>query len=182
MPTAAIPMPHLRDFDATDATVLAQAFTDARVLKFYGLSTTHRAPMAIAREQLAWYAQLAADGEGWWQAICTPRGELIGGVGVYDRDDDGDCGDLGFWLLPTAWGQGWMRGAVLAFLSPAFARLRLHSLQAYVEPENQASVKLLNGLGFVHEGLLRECTRRVQGGYTSLHRFSMIEHELPARD
>lgn len=175
-------MPQLRDFEASDAAVLAQAFTDARVLKFYGLNTVHSAPMAIAREQLAWYAQLAADGEGWWQAICAPNAGLIGGIGVYDRDDDGDCGDLGFWLLPTAWGQGWMRRALLAFLPPAFARLRLHSLQAYVEPENQASLKLLSGFGFVHEGLLRECTRRVQGGYTSLHRFSMLEGELPAGD
>lgn len=180
MPAATIPSHLLRDFGAHDAAVLAYAFSDERVLQFYGLSTTHNAPTDIAGEQLDWYERLAADGEGWWQAICTPGSEVIGGIGVYDRDDDGDCADLGFWLLPSAWGQGWMQGALLAFLSPAFTRLRLHSLQAYVEPDNQASAKLLGRAGFVHEGLLRECTRGAQGGYQSLNRFSMLVSELPA--
>lgn len=189
---------HLRDFNAHDLPQLAQAFADARVRAFYGLATTRTDGAFIAREQLDWYAELAADGEGWWQALCVPQpggpgatspaqgaaasaaaGAVMGGIGVYARDDDGDSAELGFWLAHAAWGQGWMKQALPLFLPQAFARLKLHSVQAYVEPENARSLHRLQAAGFVHEGVQRECSRRADGRYVSLHRLSLLVHELP---
>ena len=173
----------LRDFTPQDLPHVAQAFADARVRAFYGLSTHSTDGEFIAREQLAWYADLGANGEGWWQALCAPLAggaqAVVGGVGVYDRDDAGDSAELGFWLAQQAWGQGWMKLALRQFLPLAFARLGLHSVQAYVEPENLASLHRLQAAGFVHEGLQRECARRAGGRYASLHRLSLLVHELP---
>ena len=183
---------HLRDFTSRDLLQLTQAFADARVRAFYGLATTRTDGAFIAREQLDWYAELAADGEGWWQALCVsqPGGPgavnqaakdavVIGGIGVYARDDDGDSAELGFWLAHAAWGQGWMKRALPLFLPQAFARLKLHSVQAYVAPENARSLHRLQAAGFVHEGVQRECARRADGRYVSLHRLSLLVHELP---
>ena len=173
----------LRDFTQHDLPQVAQAFADARVREFYGLATASSDGEHIAREQLDWYADLAAEGEGWWQALCVPTADgaqqLIGGIGVYDRDDDGDSAELGFWLAREAWSQGWMRLALPQFLPQACARLALHSVQAYVEPENTPSLRRLQAAGFVHEGLQRECSRRADGRYVSLHRLSLLVHELP---
>ena len=173
----------LRDFTQHDLPQVAQAFADARVREFYGLATASTNGEHIAREQLDWYADLAAEGEGWWQALCVPAADgtstVIGGIGVYDRDEDGDSAELGFWLAREAWSQGWMRLALPQFLPLAFARLALHSVQAYVEPENTPSLRRLQAAGFVHEGLQRECSRRADGRYVSLHRLSLLVHELP---
>lgn len=173
----------LRDFTRRDLPQVAQAFADARVREFYGLATASSDGEHIAREQLDWYADLAAEGEGWWQALCVPAADgtstVIGGIGVYDRDEDGDSAELGFWLAREAWSQGWMRLALPQFLPQAFARLALHSVQAYVEPENTPSLRRLQAAGFVHEGLQRECSRRADGRYVSLHRLSLLVHELP---
>lgn len=165
-----------RDFQSRDLPILARAMGDIQVTQFYGLETSHTDANDIALEQLEWYQYLAANEEGWWQAICvsdTP----VGGIGVYDFDEDGNSAELGYWLLPSHWGQGVMREALPAWLPSAFERLKLHSVIAYVEPENLASTKLLTAAGFTHEGLLRECTKR-DDGYASLHRFSMLVHEL----
>lgn len=177
---SAMPIPHqlqFRDFAIDDLPSIAQAMGDSQVTQFYGLETTHTQAQDIAREQLHWYQNLAADHEGWWQAICMD-GQVLGALGIYDYDDDGDSAELGYWLLPSHWGKGVMRTALPQWLPQAFERLKLHSIVAYVEPENLASTKLLTAVGFTHEGLLRECTRRGTD-YASLHRFSMLVHELP---
>jgi ribosomal-protein-alanine N-acetyltransferase len=170
------PLLQFRDFCAADLPIMAQAMGDARVTQFYGLETEQTDAQAIAREQLAWYQGQAAEGTGWWQAICA-EGRVLGAVGIYDRDDDGDSAELGYWLLPSQWGRGVMRLALRQWLPQAFEKLELHSVVAYVEPGNLASARLLAAAGFAHEGLLRECTRRGER-YASLHRFSLLVHEL----
>ena len=170
------PLLQFRDFAAHDLPTVARAMGDPEVTRFYGLETTQTAPLAIAREQVAWYHAQCKAREGWWQAICVD-GLVVGGLGVYDRDDDGDSAELGYWLLPSHWGQGVMRRALPQWLPKAFQQLDLHSIVAYVEPENRASTKLLSAAGFVHEGLMRECTKR-DDSYVSLERYSLLRSEL----
>ena len=167
---------HFRDFQATDLPTIALAMGDARVTAFYGLDTAHTQPAAIAQEQWDWYRSTSRSGDGWWQAI-TVDGAVIGAIGVYEHDDDGDSAELGYWLLPSHWGHGHMRHALKAWLPQAFARLHLHSVVAYVEPDNAASAKLLAAVGFVYEGLLRDCTKRGDG-YVSLQRYSLLVSDL----
>lgn len=167
---------HFRDFSPSDLPVLARAMGDTRLTAFYGLETAHSDAQAIAQEQLDWYEALASEGSGWWQAVLL-AGNVIAAVGIYDHDDESDSAELGYWLLPEHWGQGWMDKALRQWLPGAFAQLGLHSLVAYVEPQNAASTRLLARLGFCHEGLLRDCSKR-EGRYVSLHRHSLLASEL----
>lgn len=171
------PAVHLRDPRAADAPDIGAALLDARVAAHYGLATESGDARTVGQEQLEWMHALQSSGDGWWQVIAAPGGSLLGAVGAYDRDDAGDSADLGFWLRHDAWRQGVMRQALRLFVPQAFARLRLHSLLAYVEPANEASARLLRASGFQYEGLLRECARR-PGGYVSLQRFSLLRSEL----
>lgn len=168
---------HLRDPSATDAPAIGAAMRDPRVAAYYGLVTQAGDALTVGHEQLAWMHELQAGGQGWWQVITSGDGALMGAVGAYDRDEDGDSADLGFWLRPAFWHQGVMRQALRIFVPQAFARLQLHSLVAYVEPANGASARLLQACGFHYEGLLRECARRPEG-YVSLQRFSLLRGEL----
>lgn len=96
-----------RDFDDGDLPIVVSGIGDPQVTRYYGLETIHTNALAIAREQLSWYRELTAEGEGWWQAICL-NGLPIGAIGAYDRDEDGDSAELGYWLLPSHWGCGIM--------------------------------------------------------------------------
>lgn len=167
---------HFRDFSPADLFVVAHAMGDARLTAFYGLETAHSDARAIAQEQLDWYDSLAREGNGWWQAVLLD-GAVIAAVGIYDHDDEADSAELGYWLQPAHWGQGWMDQALRQWLPSAFAQLGLHSVVAYVEPQNAASTRLLARLGFCHEGLLRDCSKR-EGQYVSLQRHSLLASEL----
>lgn len=178
MPSVA-PTLHLRDPRAADAPDIGAALVDPRVAAHYGLVTEAGDARSVGHEQLEWMRELQAGGGGWWQVIASGDGALLGAVGAYDRDNDGDSADLGFWLRHESWHRGVMRHALCLFVPQAFARLRLHSLIAYVEPANTASARLMRACGFHYEGLLRECARRPTG-YVSLQRFSLLRGELGA--
>ena len=49
--------------------------------------------------------------------------------------------------------QGFMKAAVQQVVAKAFGRLKLHRLEANVQPDNTASIALLKACGFQQEGL-----------------------------
>jgi ribosomal-protein-alanine N-acetyltransferase len=59
---------------------------------------------------------------------------------------------LGFYALEPHTGQGYMTEGVALSLRRAFIELRLHRVEANVQPGNERSLALLRRLGFVNEG------------------------------
>jgi ribosomal-protein-alanine N-acetyltransferase len=64
--------------------------------------------------------------------------------------------ELGVLLDPSHWGRGYAKEALGAVLDYGFGSLALHRVEADVDPRNEASLRVLERLGFVREGLLRE--------------------------
>jgi ribosomal-protein-alanine N-acetyltransferase len=59
---------------------------------------------------------------------------------------------IGFGAVEGFAGRGYMRAGVALVLAQAFGRLRLHRVEANVQPGNTASRALVRSLGFVLEG------------------------------
>lgn len=69
--------------------------------------------------------------------------------------------------------QGYMQEA-LSFLIPLLmGELRLHRIEAYVQPDNEPSIRLLSKLGFAEEGYLQQYAE-IQGKWTDHLIFSYI--------
>jgi [ribosomal protein S5]-alanine N-acetyltransferase len=64
--------------------------------------------------------------------------------------------EVGFALRRSAWGRGYAREALEALLAFAFDELRLHRIEADVDPRNGRSLHTLERLGFRREGYLPE--------------------------
>ena len=64
--------------------------------------------------------------------------------------------ELGFALNRRDWGAGFMGEAVGVVLDFAFGPLGMRRVEADADPRNQASIRLLERLGFTREGFLRE--------------------------
>ena len=81
---------------------------------------------------------------------------LVGGVTLSNvRRGVSQCCSLGYWMgLPHA-GRGLMSDAVRTLLAHAFDHLRLHRVEAASMPENERSIRLLEGVGFTREGFAR---------------------------
>lgn len=52
--------------------------------------------------------------------------------------------------------KGYMKEAILAVVDYGFDVMKLNRIEAFISPNNIASQKLVTGLGFKQEGLLRE--------------------------
>jgi [ribosomal protein S5]-alanine N-acetyltransferase len=60
---------------------------------------------------------------------------------------------LGYYAFAPFDGQGYMREGLELLLRHAFGDLRLHRVQASIQPGNERSVALVRGAGFRREGL-----------------------------
>ena len=63
---------------------------------------------------------------------------------------------LGYCLSDAAWGHGYATEAARSVLHWAFDTLDLNRVQAETDTRNAASARVLEKLGFVREGTLRE--------------------------
>ncbi|HEV3426497.1 MAG TPA: GNAT family protein, partial [Paraburkholderia sp.] len=64
--------------------------------------------------------------------------------------------EIGFCLQRRQWGKGYMSEAAAAVVEHAFEAVKLNRIEADIDPRNTASARVLERLGFVREGLLRE--------------------------
>jgi [ribosomal protein S5]-alanine N-acetyltransferase len=61
-------------------------------------------------------------------------------------------GYLGYYIGASYAGQGYMTEALQLMLRLAFRQVRLHRLEANIQPDNQASLRLVQRAGFQREG------------------------------
>lgn len=66
-----------------------------------------------------------------------------------------DC-ELGYKFRREVWGKGYARESIAPGLEIMFEKLKLHRIEALVQPENERSKKLLRALGFEMEGVKRQ--------------------------
>jgi RimJ/RimL family protein N-acetyltransferase len=98
------------------------------------------------------YLPAVSDRKGMWATVFKPEGCYIGYCGVYPRSGPAgptpDEGVLAFYLARGFWGRGLATEAGRAFIDFGFAVLNLSRIMASVEVGNEASVRVLNKLGF----------------------------------
>lgn len=95
----------------------------------------------------------------WAIALRTDPSRVIGSCGYFSVRRGTATVETGYELHPNYWRQGLMTEALCAMLHYCFgldARMPVHRVEALVVPENMASIRLLEKLGFAREGLRRE--------------------------
>jgi RimJ/RimL family protein N-acetyltransferase len=85
----------------------------------------------------------------------------IGMCGLLKRDELADP-DIGFAFLPAFWGKGFAFEVAAAVLQDARERLRIERVLAITNLDNEASIKLLDRLGFRFERITRLAPDREQ--------------------
>jgi ribosomal-protein-alanine N-acetyltransferase len=109
-------------------------------------------------EGLAWIERQwgrADNGEGLSLAIAdASSGEALGMVALLFRRQPGTV-DIGYWLIEGARGHGLGSRAVALLARWALTHARLARVEALVVPDNIASQRVLEKVGFRREGHLR---------------------------
>ena len=83
---------------------------------------------------------------------------------------------LGFWASAEFAGQGYMREGLGLVLRYAFKKMRLHRLEANVQPDNERSKALIQRCGFRYEGLSPRYLK-VGGIWRDHERWAMVREE-----
>lgn len=94
-------------------------------------------------------------GDGWPCAIAdSATDEAVGYVGLLLRPQPGVVG-LGYWLIPAARGKGYATRAVHLLSTWALGAGGFARVEAWVEPANLSSARVLEHCGYQYEGRLR---------------------------
>jgi [ribosomal protein S5]-alanine N-acetyltransferase len=94
------------------------------------------------------------------QIVRRADGELVGGVGLHNLDEDHSSAEVGYWVGRPYRHHGYAEEATRALVNVAFRRLGLHRVEAAVFPGNSSSVRLLRRCGFRYEGRVRDEVRK----------------------
>jgi [ribosomal protein S5]-alanine N-acetyltransferase len=145
----------LRPFAGTDADALFALQSNAHVLRYWDAPpwTEH----ARAERFIDACQRMSDEGSGARLAIDRLSDmSFVGWCSVTRWNQDFRSAALTYCLDDAAWGHGYATEAAGALLQWAFDTLDLNRVQAEVDTRNAASARVLERLGFVREGTLRE--------------------------
>lgn len=167
----------LREAKPEDRDGLFALYADEEVMRYMPLDPFRS--VEEADDELGWHARIFREGTGIrWMIEDRDSGEFAGTCGFLGIEREHNRMEIGYDLAPAFWGRGLMPEAVSAVLGFGFGPLGANKIEARVDPGNAASIRLMDKLGFVQEGLLRQHEYE-KGRYVDLAAYSMLrsEHE-----
>ena len=93
---------------------------------------------------------------GWAIALKDSPQQMIGNIVFWRMDFPNYRAEIGYLIDPAYWRKGLVSEALTAIIAFAFEDMKLHSIEANINPLNEASRKLLMKQGFVKEAYFRE--------------------------
>jgi RimJ/RimL family protein N-acetyltransferase len=114
--------------------------------------------------------------DDWVQLAVVVGGRTIGDVAV-GIHDDGQQATIGYSITPAEQGKGYATEAVAVVIGALFEEAHLHRVVAGIDPDNVASRRLLEKLGFRYEGRSVQSTL-VRGEWVDDDRFALLADEF----
>ena len=120
--------------------------TDVEVMRYItgGVPWTDDRIQLFVNRQVELFAER---GFSRWKLLLKPAQELIGFCGVGFWDDSLDP-EIGWWLARQYWGRGLATEAARVALRDALERVGLDRIISIARPENIASARIMEKLGF----------------------------------
>ena len=85
---------------------------------------------------------------------------------------------VGYWVSERYAGLGITPTSVALATDLCFADLRLHRMEVCIRPENHASLRVVEKLGFRYEGLRRRYIH-IDGDWRDHYAFALVREEVP---
>jgi ribosomal-protein-alanine N-acetyltransferase len=149
----------LRPFELSDAADVKR-LAGAREVAEMTLTIPHPYGDGVAEE---WIQTNQADFENQkavnFAIILHKTSELCGAIGLILQPKHSHA-ELGYWIGVPYWNHGYATEASIAVVNFGFAELNLQRIYAQHFPRNPASGRILQKIGMVHEGCLRQHLRK----------------------
>lgn len=145
----------LRKITDNDDKALFEMRSDERVMQFIDR------PLAKSIDDVRDLIKKINDGleknEGInWAISLQSSPLLIGTIGFWRTEKEHYRGEIGYMLHPDFQKKGIMQEAMVKVIDHGFNVMKLHSVEANVNPLNISSIKILEKNGFVREAYFKE--------------------------
>ena len=134
-----------RCWTAGDLMLARSLWGDSEVTRLIGGPFSQE---QIAQKLRTEIVQQESAGVQYWPIFLLASSEFAGCCGLRSREPQQGIYELGFHLRPAFWGRGLATEAARAAIGYAFQELRAASVFAGHHPENHASRRVLERLGF----------------------------------
>lgn len=144
----------IRRFSTDDAEFILELLNEPSFLQFIGDKGVRT--LADAREYILQgpVASYELHGFGLYLTVLKDGAVPIGMCGLLKREALADV-DIGFAFLPGYWSKGYALESALAVKTYGLDTLGLKRIVAITNPDNEASIKLLEKIGLKYERLIR---------------------------
>ncbi|MEC0130777.1 MULTISPECIES: GNAT family N-acetyltransferase [Paenibacillus] len=165
----------LRKATENDRYDIFELYSQEAVVKYMPFTPFISVEDAI--DEMKWYDKIFKEQSGLrWMIEDRETQKVIGTCGFLNYEQDHHRVEIGYDLMPAFWGKGIMTEVVNRVMQFGFLNIRLNKIEARVEPKNEASLILMNKLGFYKEGVLRQHEFE-KGRYVDLAVFSKLKSE-----
>ena len=112
-----------------------------------------------------------------WGIVEKHSNSFIGYIGFIRIYPDHCRAEIGYALKPEFWGKGYMYETINKLVRFGFEEMKLHSIEANVNPLNEKSKKVLERVGFKKEAYFRE-NYFFNGKFLDSVIYSLLEKDL----
>ncbi|KKB41419.1 GNAT family N-acetyltransferase [Bacillus thermotolerans] len=166
----------LRKVTKEDANSLLNYLSDEEVVKYYGVEPFKS--LGDALDEISWYQSIQDNKTGIrWGITLKEQGTVIGSCGFHNIVSQHFRTEIGFELSKEQWGKGIAAEAVEAIIGYGFEHMNFQRIEALIEPPNLSSQKLVEKLGFIREGLLRNYEFTC-GKFDDLYMYSLLKQDF----
>ncbi|SIQ96176.1 GNAT family N-acetyltransferase [Chryseobacterium sp. RU33C] len=109
---------------------------------------------------------------GYTFAIRNKEGQIMGAIGLHDRDDD--KAELGYWIGIPYWDKGYVTEAAKAIIDFGLNELKLNKIFATHFLHNPASGRIMEKIGMEQEAVLIKEVKK-DGEYFDLVRYCILK-------
>ena len=146
---------NLRNWQADDLSNMINLAGNPEVMRYFPRPLT-----AEGAKELLTALSLHQEQYGYtyFAAEVKDTAEFIGFIGIKKQTYESHftpCVDVGWRLLPTAWGKGYATEGAKACLDFGFSQVQLAEIYAVCPAINKASEKVMQRIGMTHEDTFR---------------------------
>jgi ribosomal-protein-alanine N-acetyltransferase len=146
----------LRRLQAHDADAIFKLRSDPDVMRYVNRPLTQ-----TKAEAMEWYQKVdraLENNEGimWCMALKENVAKKIGNIGLWRIEKENYRAEIGYMTDPEYQGRNLTTEAITIVIDYGFNKLKLHSMEARIDPLNIASAAVLKKTGFILEGTSKE--------------------------
>lgn len=142
----------LRQVSTDDVDAILSLRSNEQVMKY--IPRPYLKTKEEALELIAMFDDKIENGIGinWGIYFLDEPEKLIGIIGYYRMKPEHFRAEVGYMIFPEYHGKGIVSEALQKVVQYGFKDMKLHSIEAVLDPENKGSEKVLAKNGFVKEG------------------------------